>query len=150
MRNGPKSEDLDGIANSLDTFTSEERSRIMALVHSKDTTPEIRVRSLLHRMGYRFRLHVERLPGHPDIVLPRYSTVIFVHGCFWHRHSHCKRASTPASNRAYWLPKFERTTQRDRANRRALQRLGWRVLIIWECQIDRIDTLSRRLARTLV
>jgi len=121
----------------------------MRRVRSVDTQPEIEVRSLLHRLGFRFRLHRKDLPGKPDIVLPKHRAVVFVHGCFWHRHRGCKRASTPATRRDYWLPKFERNVARDRKNRRDLRRLGWNVVVVWECEIAALDRLARRLRKAL-
>lgn len=127
----------------MDTFSKSERSEIMRRVRSKDTSPERKVRSLLHRRGFRFRLHRKDLPGAPDIVLPKYDTVIFVHGCFWHRHPGCSRATTPATRREYWLPKFERTVRRDAKNQAELRRLGWNVVIVWECELRDLDELGR-------
>ena len=117
----------------------------MAAVRQRDTKPELLVRRLAHRMGYRFRLNVRSLPGSPDIVFPRLDKVIFVHGCFWHRHR-CKRATTPATRRAFWLKKFAENKERDRRNIRALQRAGWDVLVVWECWTRRPEWLARRLA----
>ncbi len=114
----------------------------MRRVRSTDTTPEKAVRSLLHRLGFRFRLHRRDLPGNPDIVLPKYRTVIFVHGCFWHRHIDCNRASTPTSRREYWLPKFQRTVDRDRCNQEELRRTGWHVIVIWECELKNMEIVS--------
>jgi DNA mismatch endonuclease, patch repair protein len=122
----------------------------MRLVHSSDTGPEKVVRSLLHGLGFRFRLHRKDLPGNPDIVLPKYSTVVFVHGCFWHRHAGCPRATTPAVNQEYWLPKFERTVKRDRTNVRELQRQGWHVIIVWECELRDRERLAKRLKEAIV
>jgi DNA mismatch endonuclease (patch repair protein) len=121
----------------------------MRRVRSTDTSPEIKVRSLMHRLGYRFRLYRADLPGNPDIVLPKYRTVIFVHGCFWHRHPGCKRASTPATRKDYWLPKFERTLKRDKRNQAGLRRLGWKVVVIWECQTRNSEKLTLRLKKML-
>ena len=117
-----------------DNLTAAQRRRTMQRVRSKDTTPERVVRSLVHRLGYRFRLHRGDLPGKPDLVLPRLQKVIFVHGCFWHRHGCSAGRSTPASNQAYWLAKFERNRLRDATARRKLRRAGWTVLVVWECQ----------------
>jgi len=118
----------------LDPLTPRQRSEQMRKVRGKDTTPELVVRSLVHRMGYRFRLHRKDLPGSPDLVLPRRDKVIFVHGCFWHRHR-CRRGrSMPASRVDYWTRKFERNVARDRRNRRKLRRMGYDVLVVWECQ----------------
>ena len=131
-----------------DTFSPTQRRRIMQAVKSGDTKPEMVVRRLVHRLGYRYRLHDRRLPGQPDLVLPRLQTVIFVHGCFWHRH-HCPSGrSMPASRVDYWGPKFDRTIRRDRSHARKLRRLGWRVLTVWECQTTarRREQLARRLA----
>lgn len=131
----------------MDTFSSHERSAIMRRVHGKDTVPEIQVRSILHRLGFRYALHKKDLPGAPDIVLTRHRTVVFVNGCFWHRHRGCKRASTPASRQDYWLPKFERTIARDKSAKRLLRKLGWRVIIVWECELRDPDRLRERLRR---
>jgi len=129
----------------LDTFSTEKRSNIMRLVRSKNTNPEMTARSLLHRLGFRFRLHRKDLPGNPDIVLPRYSTVVFVHGCFWHRHKGCPRASTPATHQDYWIPKFKRTVERDRRNQKELKQCGWKVIVVWECELRNLDRLATRL-----
>ena len=114
----------------------------MSRIRSKDTAPEIRVRSMLHKAGYRFRLHVKDLPGKPDIVLPKYKTVIFVHGCFWHRHKGCSKATTPSTNSEYWKKKFQRNVERDKQDQAELKKLGWKVIVIWECEtIDEHDKL---------
>jgi DNA mismatch endonuclease, patch repair protein len=117
-----------------DTFTKSERSRIMAAVKSKDTTPELLVRRLVHSLGYRYRLHVRLLPGTPDIVFPRVKKIINVNGCFWHLHK-CPRCRIPSSKRKYWMAKLQRNAKRDKANQRKLRRQGWKVMTIWECQI---------------
>ncbi|AFG36965.1 very short patch repair endonuclease [Spirochaeta africana] len=120
----------------------------MSRIKSKDTTPEMRVRTILHRSGFRYRLHVNKLPGVPDIVLPRYNTVVFVNGCFWHRHADCKRCTFPNSNEEYWKKKFDNTMERDQRNINALQGLGWNVIIIWECEIGDasvIDDIKRKI-----
>ena len=114
----------------------------MSRVRSKDTTPERRVRSLMHRAGYRYRLHAKNLPGKPDIVLRRHKTAVFVHGCFWHRHQGCPRASTPQSNTEYWTRKFANNVDRDAEAQNALTRAGWRVLVIWECQTKNAQELE--------
>lgn len=119
----------------------------MRRVRSADTRPEMRVRSLLHRLGFRFRLHRKDLPGKPDIVLPKHRTVVFVHGCFWHRHEDCRRASLPATRQDYWIPKFARTVERDRQNQDRLRQLGWRVILVWECEIKDAGKLAARLKR---
>ena len=136
-----------------DTISKAERSALMARIRGKDTKPEVFVRSALHRAGFRFRLYARGLPGRPDIVLPRHGVVIFVHGCFWHRHG-CALASEPATRRRFWQAKFEANMARDRRNARALRKLGWRVLTGWECALRTktgreraIATLARRIAR---
>jgi DNA mismatch endonuclease, patch repair protein len=131
-----------------DVLTPEQRSNCMSHVRGKDTTPEMTVRSLLHRLGYRFRLHCKHLPGKRDIVLPAYRSVIFVHGCFWHDHLGCKRAGRPASNREFWNTKIDKNVERDRAVQTRLKDLGWRVMVLWQCEIA--DTrLNARLNRFL-
>lgn len=117
-----------------DKVSQAERSRIMALVHSQGTAPEMKVRRALHAVGFRFRLHDKALPGTPDIVLPRYRTVVLVQGCQWHWHG-CKRSRMPTSNVAYWRSKIERNVQRDNANQDALRRDGWTVEVVWECEL---------------
>ena len=114
---------------------SEQRSRNMSAIKSKNTKPEIVVRKLLHSMGYRFRLHRKDLPGSPDIVLPKYKTVIFVHGCFWHRHENCKYATTPKTRKEFWEKKFRENINRDNLNQANLSLKGWKIIIIWECQL---------------
>ena len=114
---------------------SEQRSRNMSAIKSKNTKPEIAVRKLLHSMGYRFRLHRKDLPGSPDIVLPKYKIVIFVHGCFWHRHENCKYASTPKTRKEFWEKKFRENINRDNLNQANLSLKGWKIIIIWECQL---------------
>ena len=109
------------------------RSALMSRVRQKDTTPEILTRKALHRLGYRFRLHRKDLPGRPDIVLPRHDAVVFVHGCFWHRHKGCKLAYPVKSNKAFWNKKFADNTRRDREACRKLSELGWNVIVVWEC-----------------
>ena len=121
----------------------------MSRIRGKHTLPEIAVRSMLHRQGYRFRLHRRDLPGNPDIVLPKYGTAIFVQGCFWHRHTGCKFAYTPRSNRAFWLAKFRKNVARDGLNSARLRALGWRVLYVWECETRQLGKLSTRLTRLL-
>lgn len=128
----------------MDTRSPEQRRRIMQSVKSKDTGPEMRVRRLLHAMGYRFRLHRKDLPGKPDIVLPRYRTAIFVHGCFWHAHG-CPKGRPPKSRLEYWLPKLERNVERDRTKIEQLESLGWRVLVVWQCETKDADALAERL-----
>ena len=114
---------------------SEQRSRNMSAIKSKNTKPEIKVRKILHSMGYRFRLHVKDLPGSPDIVLPKYKTVIFVHGCFWHRHENCKYATTPKTRKEFWESKFKENVIRDKSHQKKLSAIGWKIIIVWECEI---------------
>lgn len=121
---------------SMDHLSVEKRSWNMSRIRSKDTIPEMHVRSALHRAGYRFRLHVKDLPGKPDIVLPKHKTVIFVHGCFWHRHKGCSRATTPSTNQEYWQQKFKRNVERDKREQAELKKLGWKVIVVWECEVS--------------
>ena len=130
----------------MDTLTAAERSELMRRVRAKDTKPEMAVRSLVHRMGFRYRLHRRELPGNPDLVFPRLRKVIFVHGCFWHGHCCRSGQNRPRSNKGYWLPKLHRNKARDRANRAKLRRSGWDVLVVWECQDRRIEALCERIA----
>ncbi|MBN2285805.1 MAG: DNA mismatch endonuclease Vsr [Tissierellales bacterium] len=119
----------------MDRISKKHRSWNMSRIRSKNTKPEIIVRSILHRNGYRFRLHKKDLPGKPDIVLPKFNTVVFVHGCFWHRHENCSDATTPKTSTDFWQKKFEDNVKRDKRNIKALQEAGWKVIIIWECEI---------------
>jgi len=121
----------------------------MSLVRSKDTKPELVVRRWLHAMGYRYRLHVAKLPGRPDLVFPSRKKVLFVHGCFWHRHQNCALARLPKSRLDFWLPKLEANATRDRAKIEALQSLGWGVLVVWECELRDIEALGARIIRFL-
>ena len=121
----------------------------MSRIRSKDTKPEIIVRSLLHSLGYRFRLHRKDLPGSPDIVLPKYRTVILVHGCFWHRHQGCKYSYSPKSRKEFWEDKFQSNVLRDELNTSSLEELGWNVVTVWECETADIDLLTNRLHEEL-
>ena len=118
-----------------DKISKEHRSWNMSRIRSKHSKPEKQVRSVLHRMGYRFRLHVTDIPGKPDIVLPKYQTIIFVHGCFWHRHEGCKYAYTPKSRVTFWEQKFKNNLERHAKVTQQLRDLGWKVLTIWECEV---------------
>ena len=122
----------------MDVFSPEKRSQVMSRIRSKDTKPEKIIRSILHKLGFRFRINRKDLPGKPDIVLPKYKTVIFVHGCFWHQHEGCKYAVMPKSNTNYWKPKLTKNVDRDKLNVKRLNEIGWNVLTIWECQIPTI------------
>ncbi len=119
----------------MDTITPEQRSYTMSRIRSKDTKLEMAVRRHLHALGVRYRLHSSKLPGHPDIVLPKWHTVIFVNGCFWHRHEGCKSATTPRSNVEFWEAKFNRNVVRDKIEHAALEAVGWHVIVIWECEV---------------
>jgi DNA mismatch endonuclease (patch repair protein) len=132
---------------SRDRLTKAQRSWNMSRIRSTNTKPEIVVRRLLTGMGLRYRLHRAGLPGKPDIVLGPRRLVIFVHGCFWHRHPGCKQATMPSANRAFWLAKLEGNAARDQRHRRALRHLGWRVVTVWECETREPGRLARRLAR---
>jgi DNA mismatch endonuclease (patch repair protein) len=131
----------------MDTLSKAERSALMARVKSRNSLPELKVRSMAHRLGYRFRLHRRDLPGTPDIVFPKWKTVIFVHGCFWHRHSGCRLASNPKSNVPFWANKFSQNVERDRRIAKALRRQGWRVKVVWECQTRRDAELEKSLRK---
>ena len=124
----------------VDVHTKAQHSFNMSRIKSKDTKPELVVRSFVHRLGCRFRLHRKDLPGKPDIVLPRHKKIIFVHGCFWHQHNCRVGRRQPKSRREYWLPKLQGNVHRDKENRRKLKEEGWKVLIIWECQVKNKST----------
>ncbi len=130
----------------MDVLSEERRSWNMSRIRDRDTKPERQVRSMLHRMGYRFRLNRSDLPGKPDIVLPRYRTVVLVHGCFWHRHKRCKYAYTPKSRQQFWKSKFSKNVERDQKVIRALKELGWRVLLVWECELRAPQRLMDKLS----
>lgn len=126
--------------------TSSERSAIMRAVKSKDTAPELQVRRFIHGLGYRFRLHRKDLPGTPDIVLPRLNSAIFVHGCFWHGHDCPRGARVPKANAKYWQAKIARNMERDDLNLRRLQSLGWKLLVVWECELrSKLNSIQRRI-----
>ncbi len=128
-----------------DRITKERRSWNMSRIRSKDTTPEMRVRSFLHRKGYRFRLHDKKLPGSPDIVLKKYRTAIFVHGCYWHRHTGCKNAYSPKSRVEFWEEKFRQNVERDQTKERLLYDAGWNVLTVWECETKSPEQIEHAL-----
>lgn len=132
-----------------DIFSKAKRSWLMGRVKGRDTKPEILVRSFIHRMGYRFRIHRRDLPGNPDIVFPRHRKVIFVHGCFWHGHGRCLRSKRPTTNKDFWNEKLDGNIERDKRFRRALQRLGWKVFVIWQCETREPEKLLRKLERIL-
>jgi len=131
------SDTLYQVISEMDVKSKFQRSENMSRIHGKDTKPEMIVRSFLHRHGFRFRLHSKVLPGHPDIVLPKYRTIIEVRGCFWHRHPGCKFTTTPASNLEFWQKKFHENVRRDEAQSVELRKLGWDLLVIWGCETSR-------------
>jgi DNA mismatch endonuclease (patch repair protein) len=133
-------------AGRMDFLRPKERSDLMSRVRATNTKPEIVVRRLLHALGIRFRLHRPDLPGRPDIVLPRKRKIIFVHGCFWHRHPRCHKATTPETRRDFWALKFSRNVERDKQQQRELKRMGWRVLVVWECETRNLERLRNRLS----
>lgn len=133
----------------MDNLSPAGRSEVMARVHSTDTRPEMLVRKLVYALGYRYRLHVRDLPGRPDMVFRNRAKVIFIHGCFWHRHARCALARLPKSRLDFWLPKLEGNRKRDERNKRELQRMGWKVLTVWECQLNRPARLADRVKRFL-
>lgn len=130
----------------MDIVSKEQRSRMMAAVGQKNTPPEIVVRKVAHSLGYRFRLNVRTLPGSPDIVFPKHRKVIFVHGCYWHRHT-CRKATMPSTRVEFWKAKFEANVARDRRAIRRLRELGWQVLIIWECQTTAPERIASKLEK---
>ncbi len=132
----------DSVANSM---TSAARSRNMAAIRSKNTRPELFVRRMVHKMGYRYRLHSEKLPGKPDIVFASRQKIILIHGCFWHRHSNCKNTPTPKTRTEYWQQKFATNVDRDRRTIGKLHKMGWGVMTVWECEIARPEKLARRI-----
>ena len=129
----------------VDTVSPEVRSRIMAQVKSKGMKPEMKVRRLLHGLGYRYRLHRKDLPGRPDLVFPSRRKVVFVNGCFWHKHAGCPRVRIPATNRDYWVAKLERNHARDERNVALLEESGWAVTTVWECQLKDLQAIAERL-----
>jgi DNA mismatch endonuclease, patch repair protein len=137
-----------------DILTPERRSWNMSRIRGKDTAPELKLRSLLHRAGFRFRVHDKKLPGRPDIKLSKYRTVILVHGCYWHRHPSCSRATTPKTRTEFWKSKFDGTVARDRETTRKLEAEGWKVQVVWECELERtpektLDRVARQLRSDL-
>ena len=121
---------------------------MMSRVGSKNTQPEKTVRKILHRLGLRFRLHVQSLPGKPDIVLPRHKTVVFVHGCFWHGHR-CRKGRVPKTNVEFWIDKQERNKNNDRTNKKLIRRMGWQSIVVWQCQIKNLAKLETYLAEKM-
>ena len=137
------------MATNKDTLSPRERSERMSRVRNKNTKPEMRVRRLVHSLGYRYRLHYGKLPGHPDMAFPERKKVIFVHGCFWHRHERCSRCRMPKSRLEFWAPKLEKNRLRDVDNQAALQELGWDILVVWECETEEAAGLTGRITSFL-
>ncbi|NHA14141.1 very short patch repair endonuclease [Thioalkalivibrio sp. XN279] len=130
-----------------DVFTTKKRSEVMSLIRAKNTKPEKIVRSYLHRAGFRFRLHNKKLPGTPDLWLPKFNAAVFVNGCYWHRHRGCKLAYTPKQNRSFWEAKFSANVLRDEQNKSALLDRGIRILIIWECALRTLGDCEKNLPK---
>jgi DNA mismatch endonuclease, patch repair protein len=133
----------------MDKLTKQRRSEIMSRIRGKNTVPELKVRSLIHGLGYRFRLHSKTLPGKPDLVFPGRKKIIFVHGCFWHSHSGCPKGKPPKSNLDFWLNKLEANKRRDAQARRSLRSQGWQVLTVWQCQLKHMELLADRIVAFL-
>jgi len=133
----------------MDILTVEQRRKNMSNIPSKGTKPEKLVRSLLHRLGYRFKLHSQKLPGTPDIILPKFKAVIFIHGCFWHRHEGCKYTTNPATNAEKWQKKFQANKDRDIRNTQILEESGWLPIVIWECETRHSDVITLKLDNLL-
>jgi DNA mismatch endonuclease, patch repair protein len=133
----------------MDLLTKEKRSWNMSRIKGKDTKPEIVVRSILHKNGFRFRLNRKDLPGKPDIVLPKYKSVILVHGCFWHRHPRCKFAYNPKSRVKFWQNKFSKNVERDKFVKKELRKEGWKVIVVWECEIRNMEKLKNILFKKI-
>ena len=129
----------------MDVLTKKQRSYCMSRIRKTDSAPELLVRQILHRLGYRFRLYRKDLPGCPDIVLPKYKKIIFVHGCWWHRHNCHLGRRTPKSRTKYWLPKLAANKKRDKENRSKLLKLGWKILVVWECQIKKPERITDKI-----
>lgn len=130
-----------------DVFSRKKRSWIMARISGSNTKPELVVRKILYDLGFRYRLNVRKLPGTPDIVISKYNKVVFVHGCFWHGHKGCKRSKRPTTNIAFWNRKIDENIDRDKKSLKELRRLGWKPLVIWECQTKKPESLEKRLIR---
>jgi len=134
----------------MDRLTPDRRRWNMSRIRGQNTAPERRVRSLLHHRGFRFSLRRKELPGKPDIVLPRFHTVVFVHGCFWHRHAGCRNAVVPKTRTEFWARKLSGNVERDHQNVEDLKQLGWKILVVWECELDDESALQKRLFRSLM
>ncbi len=133
----------------MDRISPEKRSKLMSKIRSKDTKPEMAIRRLVFSLGYRYRLHDRRLPGKPDLVFQSRRKVIFVHGCFWHQHESCRGGRLPKSNIQYWQPKLEKNVLNDKKNQRELLKNGWKVLVIWECEIKEVGYITEKIINFL-
>ena len=133
----------------MDRITKEKRSWNMSRIKAKNTSPERTVRSIIHSLGLRFRLHSKKLPGHPDIILPKLKTVVFVHGCFWHRHEGCKYTYTPKTKISFWEKKFISNVLRDNRVSKEINRLGWKIFTVWECELKDREKLTKQLRDNL-
>lgn len=133
-----------------DNLTKEQRKKAMSSVRQKDTKPEKTVRSILHKLGFRFRKNVTSIVGKPDIVLPKYKTIIFVHGCFWHQHKNCRKANRPTSNVEFWNNKLDKNIERDKQNLKELKSLGWKIITVWTCEIKDKESLIAKLKNSLL
>ena len=133
----------------MDKISTERRSANMRRIRSKDTSPELALRHLIYQLGYRFRLHRKDLPGRPDIVFPGRRKLIFAHGCFWHQHPGCREGRIPGSRVGYWMPKLNRNQTRDSENQARLEKQGWEVLVVWECDLKNTQSLTKTLRRFL-
>lgn len=134
----------------MDIWSKEKRSQVMAKIRSENTKPERILRSALHRQGYRFNIHKKDLPGKPDIVLPKYRTLIFVHGCFWHYHEDCREGRIPNTNSKFWREKLSKNVEKDKRNVKACEELGWKALVVWECEVEKkLDETIRKIKEKL-
>lgn len=133
-----------------DIVSQKKRTEMMSSVKQKNTKPELLLRKMLHKHGFRFRLHDKKLPGTPDIIMPKYKTVIFVHGCFWHQHKGCRKSRRPTSNVGFWNSKLDKNIERDKTKSEALKKLGWKVLVIWECELKESEILLKNLKKKLL
>jgi DNA mismatch endonuclease (patch repair protein) len=132
-----------------DIFSKAKRSEVMSKVTAKDTRPEVKVRKFLFSKGFRYRKNDKRFPGKPDIVLPKYKTIIFVHGCFWHHHENCRAAALPRTNHEFWKDKMQTNVKRDKKNRMDLKKLGWKIIVVWQCQIKNRELFAETIKRVV-
>ena len=130
-----------------DIFSKAKRSEVMSKVTAKDTRPEVKIRKYLFSKGFRYRKNDKRFPGKPDIVLPKYKIVIFVHGCFWHGHKNCKKSTLPQTNYEFWKNKIQGNTERDKSNQKQLKKLGWKIIVVWQCQIKNRELFEKTMKR---